>query len=748
MFFPIRFSFIRRLSIRPARLLLVISAAFLITTASAHAQPPINIVFNIHIEDMGQNHGAQRLSEYNRLRTEVNWLRTTADTYSAKLSLQSNGEYMEYCLEQGHASDFAAYIANGHMVGTHAHPYTWAAAHDWRNQTAQTLPVVRDVWTDNKDFVDRVINAAGYSAATYNNVMCAQVPSDYSMFDALMREFGFIMEGGGRNEEFFLYYGHDTWSAWEPGTGGAMDESLTQNQFVVIPHTSQIGVAEDHGPMTARRYLDNTVPALKKSFLMLYLEWLYRERAGAPEKVWTWGWNSHAQVNNLYRNDVTAILSWLNDNFIGKQSARGNTIANYATFSDVRNRYLSWEAANPNISLFEYASGMPYPYMFPAMASRLWNVKNGQTSTYDSAIATWSASGINAHKLAWQALATDTATPLYILWKDSGSATIDFSSQLGGTLKVTRLTDGSVTNVRATGLYVGEDPVFVEQSSVAMSTVSASLTGSGGISASDGLINCPAGSCSADYTAVTSVAFTATPDSGWTFVSWGGDCASEPGSVCTLSVDSDKTVVANFGAPDIVVTVVSAPAAAVAGDSIPVTVTAGNPLTVPTASDNDLSLYLSADTSFSADDKLLKTVRILRGTTVSDWAGSVAISPYNFGGVFYIVAVADSSGEVIETNEGNNSAASTALTISGQVPPLNSIDAYRAIYLSASRTLLVRALSGYGCEAALKVDGFGAMVWDSAKSRWNLRMTDLPSPPASITVSGPEGSAAAAVSAW
>lgn len=60
-------------------------------------------------------------------------------------------------------------------------------------------------------------------------------------------------------------------------------------------------------------------------------------------------------------------------------------------------------------------------------------------------------------------------------------------------------------------------------------------------------INCreSGGDCSKLYTQGTVVTLTATPDSGATFIDWGGDC-SGTATTCTVTMDSNKGILANF----------------------------------------------------------------------------------------------------------------------------------------------------------------------------------------------------------
>ncbi|MFA7618496.1 MAG: S8 family serine peptidase [Thiohalomonadaceae bacterium] len=68
----------------------------------------------------------------------------------------------------------------------------------------------------------------------------------------------------------------------------------------------------------------------------------------------------------------------------------------------------------------------------------------------------------------------------------------------------------------------------------------------------------------------------------------------------------------------------------------------------------------------------------------------------------------------------------------------------RALYTARRGTLEVIATSQYGAQAALTLHGVGAMNWDAATQTWQLVLKPA-SPPASVTVTGPEGQESTAV---
>jgi uncharacterized repeat protein (TIGR03803 family) len=74
-------------------------------------------------------------------------------------------------------------------------------------------------------------------------------------------------------------------------------------------------------------------------------------------------------------------------------------------------------------------------------------------------------------------------------------------------------------------------------------TLSVSTSGSGTVTSTDGIINCP-GTCSHIYPDNTPVTLNATPPQGWTFLGWGGAC-SGTGS-CQLDMTQDQSVNARF----------------------------------------------------------------------------------------------------------------------------------------------------------------------------------------------------------
>ena len=389
---------------------------------------PINIIFDVHIEPMGTG------PNYFQRRTEVNWLRETAIKYGVKLSLQSNGEYMEYCIENNHQSDFLKYINAGFDVGTHSHLVSHINTHQWVSHYNDelTFELVDKIISDAEFFVDAVVGPE-------NNIgLCTQTNSQY--LDEMMDKHDFMFITGPGEEGYFSF-GHMVWNPFRPSTDEdyPMKENLDTN-FITIPHLPQIGKPNSHN-------MNLLLPQMKRRFIMIYLEWLNHERNNDDDKVWVWGWCTHPCQNLNHRQDIEEMLRWLNENFIGKKSADGNTIAAYSTASEIYQQYLDWENENPSVSMFSYIPGNPYPYTYEALPEIL------DEADYDSKINY--GENLNIHKMI------KNNTPMYIIWTDSGEETIDFRDELFGKLKCTD-GHGNVKYCLSKELTVSEEPLVVE----------------------------------------------------------------------------------------------------------------------------------------------------------------------------------------------------------------------------------------------------------------------------------------------
>jgi hypothetical protein len=261
----------------------------------------------------------------------------------------------------------------------------------------------------------------------------------------MMSDYGFSYAAGNRSERGLGLFGHTVWNPWRPGSsdepGHELEEDLNAS-FIAVDHHAQIGTAT-----VAHGMVDTSPDALKRHFLMLYLEWLNRERTGAEDRVWTFGFVYHPNYGERYNEDVIDFLNWLDRYFVGHSSPYGNQIARYATVAEVGQEYLAWEAEHPNTSSFRYVAGDPYPYSYSVSPTML------EDALYDSKIEF--GSGVNCYKFL------RNGEPIYVLWSDPGRQTVDFSSEVSGQVQITDR-NGVQSFVDSTEVELTEAPLFLE----------------------------------------------------------------------------------------------------------------------------------------------------------------------------------------------------------------------------------------------------------------------------------------------
>ena len=284
-------------------------------------------------------------------------------------------------------------------------------------------------------------------ASGQNQMMCSTALK-FSDEPNLMAEFGFSIAPGNRLEASPKYLGHMGWNPWrasisdEPGHEIAEDLS---SPYVSINHAAQIGggagMAEGHNEGT-------TLPQMQRQFLMLYAEWLARERSGAEDRVWSLGFVYHPNQGTRYNADLAGFLDWLDEHFIGKESPYGHTIARYAMVSEIVDEFLAWEAAHPGVSSFHYVRGDPYPYTYAFLAQGLAG------ADYEADVDL--GAGVSCFRFAKE------GQPIYLLWSDQGEHTVDLSGELGARARVTDAA-GMETTMDANALPLTEEPLLAQR---------------------------------------------------------------------------------------------------------------------------------------------------------------------------------------------------------------------------------------------------------------------------------------------
>jgi len=405
---------------------------------------PIQVVIAVHIEPMGPGPDSRRKREdYARRRAELLWLHETAKRFGAKLSVQANGEYVEYCRELGHQEDFLSLLRDGHDVGTHAHPVYREGPHQWVRvpPRAAHSGMAERIWADNVAAVETVIGREA------NTVMCAAVPqSGTQQHTQLMKQFAFSIQGGGPNEEAYAFWGHDVWNPWRPGLGPTGVEDLGQRDFILVPHLPQIGRTNPHGPLRIPQ--DRRLASLQRQFLQEYLNWRALERQGGSPRVWTFGCATHPEQNPQHRDDIVRFLEWLNANFIGRRSAGGNVIAEYASFGEVAKGFADFERQAPDRSSLSMPRARAYPYPLLGLLEPL------KKALYVGRIA-GAENEAEAHVLR---IGEKQAA---LAWREMGTALLEVSDVVGAEVEVIAAASGERRQADGRAVEVSGDPVLI-----------------------------------------------------------------------------------------------------------------------------------------------------------------------------------------------------------------------------------------------------------------------------------------------
>ena len=154
------------------------------TAAPPPTQSPINILFAVHIEPFLPTFGF----DYGARREELYWLRDLALAHNAKLTVASNGEFMEYVEDFGDQALVQSYLNAGFDWGTHIHPLWRRSRHDWVKEPPDASEEkVRRIWQDNIRAVNAIIGAE-------NNYGAAPYQTHQPLMVALRHEYDFHIE--------------------------------------------------------------------------------------------------------------------------------------------------------------------------------------------------------------------------------------------------------------------------------------------------------------------------------------------------------------------------------------------------------------------------------------------------------------------------------------------------------------------------------------------------------------------------
>lgn len=440
--------------------------------SSSTFESPIQLVFKIHIEPQAE------LAAYKLRRDSVDAVRKLADKYGAKLSIHGNGEFWQYAAEENDAPLLNIWLQGGHDIGLHMHGVYEDpdGSHQWTkakpNQTGETF--MRSLWDDHERYLKAVLPSLKIDQATPYNSLDAN-------FVDLMKDYGYLITGGGRHEIAVAWFGHQPFHPFRIGAK-YLEEDLS-SPVLMVHHQPQITEADLHGPPGGITFEDQSLPHLKVQFLQLYLNRMYAERMGqADDRIWMFGILTHDNKSNgAMQAQIDLFLQWLADEFgKGRKSHRGNTVLQWASFSEVRDAYVKWESEHPGVSSFNYPtptflspndatkisdaeSKKNYPHPFWGMA-QLLHADENRVVEYVTKDERFLDVGVECHALQTGNRSESKRASLWLCYKETdGSATIDVSQLVGGdSVRLWNVADKSSTVTSAVALKIASVPVLFD----------------------------------------------------------------------------------------------------------------------------------------------------------------------------------------------------------------------------------------------------------------------------------------------
>lgn len=475
-------------------------------TAAQSAENPIYITFVIHFDPLPAPGGQVLRQGYERERDNLAWLadyfdqieREKGPDFVPKLTLEIAGDHAEYYSEDPSGLALLKRLyAKGHSLGVHFHSNYKARPHLWPDARPQDTPQNRQrVTADHIKEVDGLVAKIIGTADSTQIRKVNHTITGHFLDERLAQQMGFDLLTGGRNEALNLFFDHDVYNPWRPATaresaGWSLAEDI-KSYWILVPQAPVLGAIGEHFPlptgvppeytqgMRSMVWQDLSIPAVKRKFWHLYLEWLARQKSAssAEQRMWVFGWHEH--TNNLFaddgaygnignlRDEVREFVNWLNENFVNKRTSDGKLIVKYATVEEVANDFRAWEQAHPGQSSFNYPVRVrdwnAYPYQLKGLTREL------MYAHYEAEITAFRAQGVSAHKLLktdgrnWvyqggRAASTRPTWPIYLFWSDVGDKTIDFSNVLIGTIKCVAGRSGTETSQSAVALRVTEEPM-------------------------------------------------------------------------------------------------------------------------------------------------------------------------------------------------------------------------------------------------------------------------------------------------
>ncbi len=274
---------------------------------------------------------------------EIGW----AEAAGGAISFHMSGAYAEQAVAAGDAARWGTLLAAGHTLGLHFHTFLrGAGAFQWIRELMPAPTQIAQAWQDHYDFVAQLaapeeiwIGESHYGCSTCWESLGFRIRSTEAMA---------ALPAGQ----------HIVWRVERDSNG-----------VIAYPHLTQIGVAEWHGPATGRVFFDLRLPQLQKEMLMLYLEWLERERAGSARQVWAFGFANHGgAATTTHGADIQAMFAWVEEQFLSRTSPRGNPMGAFVSDHDLAAIYEAWEPGAEPLPAHASTVTDSFPYLAAALA--------------------------------------------------------------------------------------------------------------------------------------------------------------------------------------------------------------------------------------------------------------------------------------------------------------------------------------------------------------------------------------------
>ncbi|MBI5482070.1 MAG: hypothetical protein HY906_24660 [Deltaproteobacteria bacterium] len=422
--------------------------------------PPILVSAWVHIDPLPPAPMTQ--AGYGRHRDGMLWYLDLAQRTGARISAQMTGNYAEAAVLQGHETDFADFMpGKSHHLGSHTHAWVHGgSAYSWTElpeaERSDPASVLR-VFNDNIGFVNRIFAGNGCTAAdnwffhgshaTYPGMDGPILLNDQTVATTYTNVYRTC--GADRSMPAAFRGG-----CFDGSGQGAADP---HGRFVKISEVGGlIGLDQIHGP---EGMVYGTVPYERRDFIRVVLEW--REAARRNPQAPPLHFNYMVHPTDIestarlgtdgrpIRTSIEELITWLNQEYVGRRDPAGRLIATWGTVPDIEQRFLAWEASWPEerARLADAVNQRTYGRLLPG----LWTALDG--AYHDRAL---SLAGVVAHRFVARA----TGTVWVLLYSESGTVSVP----AGGDLPSDRdlmAGDGSVTEASGPTVSVGEPPVLV-----------------------------------------------------------------------------------------------------------------------------------------------------------------------------------------------------------------------------------------------------------------------------------------------